>query len=142
MRHLIAADYVIEVAVSSHADGSSTIAWVLQEPDFFNLLYVQRFDAEGSPSTARALVYESRLPARALQVATDSAGNDLVAFNVRIGLMNATDQYVDRRELGARDRSRSAVPARAGHQRVLYLRGDPGLRWLLKKPKQQNHREP
>ena len=94
VQHLVAAAGIREVAVSSHADGSSTVAWILEEPDLDHLLYVQRFDAEGAPSTPPALVYESLLPASELLVVTDSAGNDLVAYKVYIGLSNAIDQFV------------------------------------------------
>ena len=94
LHHLVAAEGIVEIAVASHADGGSSVAWLLQEASLENRVYLQRFDASGSPVTARALVYQDLFPASNLQVATDSAGNDLVAFRLYVGMTNATDEHL------------------------------------------------
>ena len=94
LHHLVAAEGIVEIAVASHADGSSSVVWLLHEAGLDYLVYLQRFDASGLPITPQALVYQDLFPASNLQVATDSAGNDLVAFRLYVGMMNAIDEHL------------------------------------------------
>lgn len=93
VQHLVVSFNTLSVAVASHADGGSSIAWVAEEQEDFQALFLQRFDSEGQPVSARVPVASGNVGYGELQVTVDAAENVLVAWIAHLGEPEIIDQY-------------------------------------------------